>query len=387
MNRFLFEEESSTLDFKKEQYLFKNATEIQKAELLKDILAFSNAWRQSDAFILIGVEEVKGGKNKVVGIDADLDDAQFQQFVNSKTQRPIVFSYSNILFCDKNVGLIRIPIQNRPIYLKKNYGNLKANTVYVRRGTSTAEANPDEISEMGSLKSKADQLQPSIIVEFANKNRVRFGTKTEIETTKLQVPPKKNIPDYIEPKQQFPHLNIGYTNRNYYRELIEYYYLKYICRPFIFYFENVSDISALELKIQLLIQKKDFIGLIKGSKFPTEPYYQDLSLSREQLLNISGPSKIKRDTKIIEEISRWIIEIEVPRLQPKSSYFSKDDVYFFSINNTSIELNALIYADNLAIPLQRNLLLNVNVIEKSGDLESIKKIHRESILQKHKIIK
>ena len=42
----LFEEEGTTIDFKKEQYRFVNATEDEKSELLKDILGFANAWRR-----------------------------------------------------------------------------------------------------------------------------------------------------------------------------------------------------------------------------------------------------------------------------------------------------------------------------------------------------
>ena len=48
----LFEEESETLDFKRDQYRFDNATDEEKSELLKDILAFANAWRRADAYIL-----------------------------------------------------------------------------------------------------------------------------------------------------------------------------------------------------------------------------------------------------------------------------------------------------------------------------------------------
>lgn len=47
--QLLYEEENSTLDFKKEQYRFAKATEDEKSELLKDILGFANAWRRSEA--------------------------------------------------------------------------------------------------------------------------------------------------------------------------------------------------------------------------------------------------------------------------------------------------------------------------------------------------
>jgi predicted HTH transcriptional regulator len=67
MEELLNEEEGSTLDFKLEQYPFQKASDEEKSELLKDILAFSNAWRRADAYILIGVQEVKGGRSIVKG--------------------------------------------------------------------------------------------------------------------------------------------------------------------------------------------------------------------------------------------------------------------------------------------------------------------------------
>ena len=46
---------------------FTEPHHADRAELLKDILAFANAWRDTDAYILIGVEEVRGTKANVVG--------------------------------------------------------------------------------------------------------------------------------------------------------------------------------------------------------------------------------------------------------------------------------------------------------------------------------
>ena len=110
----LYGEEGVDLDFKRDQYKFTKASDEEKSELLKDILAFSNSWRRTDAFILIGIKEVKGGKSEVEGISEKLDDAQIQQFVNGKTQKPITFSYRNLDFENKHIGVIHIPIQNRP---------------------------------------------------------------------------------------------------------------------------------------------------------------------------------------------------------------------------------------------------------------------------------
>ena len=171
MEELLNEDVSSTLDFKRDQYPFDKATDEQKGELLKDILAFANAWRRADAYILIGVDDIKGGRSTVVGIGSSFDDASIQQFINSKTNRPIIFSYEVFPFEGSQVGVIHIPLQDRPIYLKKDFGRLKKDVVYIRRGSSTDTASPDEIAKMGTLKIRdvigdlPSQQKPNPLIE------------------------------------------------------------------------------------------------------------------------------------------------------------------------------------------------------------------------------
>ncbi len=155
----LYRGESETLDFKVDQYSFENATDDEKGKLLKDILAFANAWRESEAYILIGVEEKVGSKAVVRGITKSLDDHALQQFVNAKTQRPVTFGYEVIKHDGIQCGIIRIPNQERPLYLVKDFGGLAANQVYIRRGSSTTTASPDEIAGMRSKKSLIPTFQ------------------------------------------------------------------------------------------------------------------------------------------------------------------------------------------------------------------------------------
>src|SRR5688500_9226734 len=122
IEELLYEQESNALDFKRESYKFKGAADEEKSELLKDILAFANTWRRTEAVILTGVEEVKGGKHKVVGIIEDLDDASIQQFVRSKTQRPVAFEYRVESIDGLRIGVISIPVQQRPFFLRSDYG-------------------------------------------------------------------------------------------------------------------------------------------------------------------------------------------------------------------------------------------------------------------------
>lgn len=103
--RLPYEEESTTLDFKKEQYRFVRASDEDKSELLRDILGFANAWRRSEAYILVGVEDVRGGRGNVVGISPidHLDDHSLQQFVNNLTNRPVRFHYEALGFEDLHI--------------------------------------------------------------------------------------------------------------------------------------------------------------------------------------------------------------------------------------------------------------------------------------------
>jgi len=150
MESLLHEEESSALDFKRDQYPFVGATNDEKSELLKDVLAFANAWRRATAYILIGVEEVKGGRSIVHGVTQHLNDNDLQQFVNSKTTRPVQFSYEAFSFEGKQVGVITMPNQKRPFLLSSDFGKLKKQTVYARQGSSTNPAPLDEVARMAS---------------------------------------------------------------------------------------------------------------------------------------------------------------------------------------------------------------------------------------------
>lgn len=157
--------EGETLDFKSKQYPFAGASDVDKSELLKDILSIANAWKTSDGYILIGVEEVNQRATVICGADATLPDNDVQQFVNSKTNRPISFRVGIFPFLGVMLTVIHIDKgQRRPFYLNKNFGLLKSQVVYIRRGSSTDEAEPDEIAEMG--KEAIQVANPDVSLEF-----------------------------------------------------------------------------------------------------------------------------------------------------------------------------------------------------------------------------
>ena len=173
IEELLNEPESSSLDFKRDQYPFDGANDQEKGELLKDVLALSNAWRRTDAYIMIGVDERPGGRSQPVGVHKHLDDAQLQQFVNSKVQRPIRFAYQVQNVDSVELGVIWIPIQDRPFFLRSDFGKLKKDTVYLRRGSSTGIADPDEIAKMG-ISSRLPAPALSVAARVLNAHKGEF---------------------------------------------------------------------------------------------------------------------------------------------------------------------------------------------------------------------
>jgi Putative DNA-binding domain len=154
------------LDFKRDNYAFAGGTDEQKAELLKDILSIANAFKEADGYIVIGVVEKNGRAESIVGVPPILADHDVHQFINSKTNRPVSFGVENINHDGKSLTVIRVArAQARPLFLRGQFGGLKKNVVYIRHGSSTAEASPDEIREMGKEDSLARQPDVSLIFE------------------------------------------------------------------------------------------------------------------------------------------------------------------------------------------------------------------------------
>ena len=148
--------ESINVDYKREQYKFYNATPQDKSELLKDIISMANSGCTGSSYILIGVEEQADKTGMIVGIRQGevIDDALLHQFVNKKTNRDVPFSSYVVASGIEGRDVIQIIeiascVLQRPFFLLKPFGKLSENMVYYRDGTSTAVANPEQVSEMG----------------------------------------------------------------------------------------------------------------------------------------------------------------------------------------------------------------------------------------------
>jgi len=261
--------EGSDLDYKAERYPFAKANDDEKSELLKDILALANAHRIGTAYILMGFKEKPPHPAEVVGLapEGAIDDARLQEFVNGKLETKLDFRYEERLFDGKHIAVISIPRQQRPFYLKKNYGKLSKEEVYVRRGSATAIAAPREIAMMGAANTARAEAQ--ILLSFQTPENQPLPDAFEREF--LIFP--KDLPD-LEPDRssmfRVPGLSV---NENYWRDGAYYHSSWRRVIQARLSLENQSEYSLgdTHLEVTCRCPEGESVSLLRADHMPDEP--------------------------------------------------------------------------------------------------------------------
>ncbi|CCQ49084.1 helix-turn-helix domain-containing protein [Crocosphaera watsonii] len=361
----LHQNEGTALDFKKEQYPFQRATDEQKSELLKDILAFANSWRQDDAYIVIGVEEVVGGRHIPVGTEDHLTDSRLQQFINGKTNREVKLAYEVHTFEDKKIGVIRIPKQERPIYATRDYGKVRKRAVYYRLGSSTKIANPDDIARMGRDFIQ-NTVTPVIDLQFADlQNRQHLGNCIEISSIYYDKP-QFSLEDYTQKEI----VNIGGhsikksttqpVNYRYWREKEEYIRLTNLFKPVAFVVHNQSNILAENVRIELINNFADTISIL--DVLPSKPSTSWIeNLVDSELIDLKFIRQQKSPIDITYHGNDWTLNVNFGNIQPKSCVWLSEHFFLGSMELEKFETEIYIYADNLSEPQKVNMSIDFTV--------------------------
>ncbi len=348
LEQLLYEEEGHTLDFKRAQYPFEGADSNTKSELLKDILAFANAWRQATAYVLIGVDEAKGGRSQIVGVETHLDDAKLHQFVNSKTQRPVDFSYYPVRTEDVEIGVIEIPLQTRPIYLVKPFGKLNPNIVYKRDGSSTAIALPDEVARMGAVQVSVEI--PGLILEWANIER-RVILPSPCDLYSLILEPLLPDDTFEKQKRRSPYsfsLNDYGWNENYFREMILYTFEMNFLKPLSLRLCNRSGIVARRVRFVGSITKESTVFVTDNP--PARPYRNHMDGINESIVPLASQLKSNPDPCVRELDERWEITIDFGDVRPREEIWTTSPLFIGSRGGI-IKLEGKLLGDNIPKPV------------------------------------
>ena len=363
----LHEDEGTALDFKCPQYTFAQAANTNKSELLKDILAFANSWRHSPAYILIGVEEVRGARSNPAGITDHLDDAHLQQFVSSKTNRPVEFRYRQIKFDGIELGLIEIPEQARPIYLLRPFGKLDENAVYVRHGSSTAVARPEEIARMGTVSPGATSAErPDIVVEWAD-----IATKEDLSTSHVLTSsifdPK--LPDHTfgVPGQGLGFgvsaLTFGGPSSSYSKEIINYAAeISFTC-PIGIKITNQGSSAGKNVIFVGSITKHEGMEIRDDLYEPSA--FHNIMISTAAAFQPRLPPD-EAVLRLREYSDRWELNVELGDMRPGDERWTDDYIYIGSSLPRTIVLEAEIRAEN--IKTSRNQLFIVWIFTSKSNV-------------------
>lgn len=369
----LFESESEILDFKEKQYPFSSNDE--KSELLKDVLGIANAWRRATAYIIIGVREVAAGQAEVVGISESdhLKDNNLQQFVNSKTNQPLKFRYETYLHGEKHVGIIVIDEQDRPIYLKANFGKLKAESVYVRRGSSTdptRPAKPDEVAKMGHPIHPVAELR----VEFADENKKALGQVLHLAAENCEMPADGSIEDLV---MDHPMFSMDKTNESFYRDMAYYEKVKRIIRPVQFAVTNIGRVVAKNVRIEMTTPDDDKVVAGSESDLPAKPRASRnlMEIGVEAAANLSlgvgeGSIEIRKSGK------HYRLSVDFGDLQPGRGVHS-DVWYIGRASSGEIRLAGNVLAENVPNPIPLNLTIKFTVKNTHMTSDEVYKLGEE----------
>ena len=370
IERLLHEEEGPALDFKRDQYPFSGQDDRTKSELLKDILAFANSWRRTTAYILVGVQEVKGNRCDVVGVSEHLDDAHLQQFINVKTNRPVAFQYRQAYFDGAEIGVLEIPEQERPIYLNRRFGGLDEDAVYIRRGSSTSVARPDEIARMGAVSPGGTSSdRPEIVVEWAD-----LATKAVLSTSHAAMSSilDPNLPEHTFgiPRQGlgFTALSIGGPSPSYSEEIIAYAAEISLTGPVGLKFTNQGSIVGKNVIFVGSITKHEGLDI-------RDDLYEPSAFRNMWLSSVTAHQpRLPPDEAVIrlrDYSDRWELTVEVGDMRPGDEIWTTDSIFIGSSISNTMVLEAEIRAENIPEPVVHRLEIHLEVERREMRREDV----------------
>ncbi len=379
-----YKSEGTDLDFKSEQYRFAGANDFEKSEMLKDILTMANAWRDGTGYILLGFKDNRPHLAEVMGISEAIDDSRLQQFVNSKVKPKLTFRYEEHLYNGKTVGVIAIPKQKRPFFITNPYGKLKSNIVYVRRGSSTEEAEPTEVAAMAMADSGRGQVVLDLSVLTTDNELLpeTFALKY------LNFP--EELPDYASQSGRLGAFEfsvrspIWHDNRDFWREYAEYARVHEALIEMKFRLKNCSETSLSNAKLEVTVNALDgqSFQMLSGTDLPGEPSTQSSAINGLRGL----PDMLdRRETRLDVDESgvHPICNVRFGPLLPGEEGRSSDTLVILPSGPGKLQLHFRILAGELAAPQVSERILVVTGESASLDIDDLNEKYSQAIVAQY----
>jgi len=377
LDQLRYKGEGADLDFKEAQYPFSGASEHQKSELLKDIMAMANAYRSGPGYILIGFKDLAPHPAEIVGISAEdhMDDATLQQLVRSKIEPTLEFKYEERLLEGKHIAIITIPNQTRPFAPKQDFGKLKKNVALVRRGSSTDEASIAEMMKMALAdngSSKIARVDLSIMTEanqplpdYLTLSFLRFG----------------DLPDYEEEYTTNsaygfmpPRPLTRFVNRHYYRDGAQYHGDSNRLVLVRLSIANQSDFALEEVKLELTCSAPDgeSIRMLRYDDLEGEP---ESGHELHAMVGRVGPADQPRETVSVDDRGKEpVCKILLGTLRPGETGTADADVALLPTGPGDYTLRCRILAKEIVSPITKEHSIKIDGEIKEMELDDLKSL-------------
>lgn len=376
-----YKSEGTDLDFKSEQYRFTGGSDHEKSEMLKDILALANAWRDGTGYILLGLKDNRPHLAEVVGISESIDDSRLQQFVNSKVKPKLTFRYEEHLYEGKTIGVIAIPKQKRPFFITNPYGKLKSNVAYVRRGSSTEEAEPTEVAAMALADAGKGQMRLALsVLTPAN------GALPAMVALKfLKLP--RTLPDYESPRERLGPFDISMhdpmrrDNRHFWREYAEYARVKAALIEMKFVLKNSSETSLSNAKLEVSIEhfEGQSFQMLAGNDLPKQPSQQWSSMAG--MYSLPAVLERRESGLVVDEGGTHpVCHVRFGSLLPGEEGRSSDTLAIVPAGPGKLRLKFRILAGELAAPQESEFLLETNGESATIDVDALSEMYGQALL-------
>ena len=384
LTKLRYKSEGTDIDFKSAQYRFIGGSDEDKSEMLKDILAIANAWRDGPGYILLGFREHRPHPAIVVGISESFDDAKIQQFVHGKVNPKLTFKYEEHLYQGKSVAIITIPKQKRAFYLAHAFGKLKSNVVYVRRGSSTDEATPPEVAAM----TLADEGRGDVRLNLGVLSPDNQALSEIFPLRYYQFP--ERLPDYESPQRaagpfEFAVPSIWQDNRNFWRKYAEYARVRESLIEMKFVLLNSSEVQLSNAKLEVSVESLDgqVFDMKAGDDLPDEPQSQWRTLYGDSRL----PKNLARSEArlIVDKGGEFpICHVRFGSLLPGEEGRSSGTLAIIPRGPGRLRLRFRILGSELAVPQEGDRLLQATGRVEVLDVNGLNHIWQKSLLTRQK---
>ncbi len=231
--------------------------------------------------------------------------------------------------------------------------------VYVRRGSATGEAPPDEVVRMAS-GTLGVGLPPMLQVDFADlKIRETYGLNLHLHCRPREIPPLDSIPLFGKPPQTFYGMsldvNLNTQNRRYYRDLAvwirDYAHLS----PVGLTVFNPAGTTAEEIVVTINMEAADGLTVLDADEKPPLPS------PGWNMPHVPLARRYAGRVDVSKFGSRFEIRTELGNLQPGTAAWSKDSFYVGARIPQTVKADVAISANNLRTPMTMKAEIEIEV--------------------------